>query len=423
MLPEEERQRVLSTLTEEESLELLFDWEFWARPKQLTPPGKWYVWLILAGRGFGKSRTGAEQIRSWQEQGYSRFALVGQTPGEVRDVMIEGESGILAISPPWNMPSYEPSKRKLTWPNGAFAITYSGENPEQLRGPQHEKAWTDELAKLKYPQETWDNLELGLRLGDNPQVVVTTTPKPIKLIKELIKDNQTYITSGSSYENIGNLAPAFIDRIIKKYEGTRLGRQELHAEVLDDVQGALWNSKQLEDLRVIKHSDLKRIVVGVDPAVTNTEDSDETGIVAAGLGIDGQGYVLDDSSLKDSPDKWARAAVTAYHKLKADRIIGEANNGGDLVEIVIRTVDNKVSYKKVHASRGKLTRAEPIAALYEQGKVHHVGLFPQLEDEMCSWVPGDKSPNRMDALVWALTELMITNHKPAKARTYSRGMR
>jgi phage terminase large subunit-like protein len=332
--------------------------------------------------------------------------------------MIEGESGILAISPPWNMPEYTSSLRKLTWPNGAFALTFSGENPEQLRGPQHEKAWVDELAKLKYPQETWDNLELGLRLGNNPQVVVTTTPKPVKIIRELYKDSQTYITSGSSYENAGNLAQAFIDRIIKKYEGTRLGRQELHAELLEDVKGALWNSKQIEDLRVSIIPEMKRVVVGVDPAVTNTSSSDEAGIVVAGLGIDDHGYVLDDASLRDSPDKWARAAVAAYHKLKADRIIGEANNGGDLVEIVIRTVDKSVSYKKVHASRGKLTRAEPVAALYEQKKVHHVGLFPLLEDEMTSWVPGNPSPNRMDALVWALTELMLDGTPEPRIRSF-----
>ena len=418
MLPEQEREKLLQSLTEEEANELLYDWKFWARPKQLPPGGDWYVWLILAGRGFGKTRTGAELVRLWQEQGYNRFALIGQTPGEVRDVMIEGESGILAISTPWNMPVYEPSKRKLTWPNGAYALTFSGENPEQLRGPQHEKAWVDELAKLKYPQETWDNLEFGLRLGNNPQVAVTTTPKPIKLVRELLKDKQTHVTSGSSYENIGNLAPAFIQRIISKYEGTRLGRQELYAEVLEDVEGALWKSKQLEDLRVTEHPELKRIVVGVDPSVTNEEGSDETGIIVAGVDINGQGYVLDDASLKDSPDRWARAAVTAYNKNSADRIIGEANNGGDLIEIVIRTVDNKVSYKKVHASRGKLTRAEPIAALYEQGKVHHVGLFPNLEDEMCSWVPGMKSPNRIDALVWALTELMLDSAPEPRVRSF-----
>jgi len=418
LLPEEEREKLLQNLTEEEANELLYDWKFWARPKQLPPGGDWYVWLILAGRGFGKTRTGAELVRMWQEQGYNRFALIGQTPGEVRDVMIEGESGILAISTPWNMPVYEPSKRKLTWPNGAYALTFSGENPEQLRGPQHEKAWVDELAKLKYPQETWDNLEFGLRLGNNPQVAVTTTPKPIKLVRELLKDKQTHVTSGSSYENIGNLAPAFIQRIISKYEGTRLGRQELYAEVLEDVEGALWKSKQLEDLRVTEHPELKRIVVGVDPAVTNEEGSDETGIIVAGVDVAGHGYILGDESLKDSPDRWARAAVTAYNKNSADRIIGEANNGGDLIEIVIRTVDNKVSYKKVHASRGKLTRAEPIAALYEQGKVHHVGLFPNLEDEMCSWVPGMKSPNRLDALVWALTELMLDSAPEPRVRSF-----
>ena len=411
MLPESERKKILTDLTDKQAQALQYDWKFWARPKQLPPESPWHVWLILAGRGFGKTRTGAEQIRAWQEQGYKRFALVGQTPAEVRDVMIEGESGILNISPPWNMPKYEPSKRKLTWPNGAVGTAYSAENPEVLRGPQHEKAWVDELAKFKYPQETWDNLMLGMRLGDNPQVLVTTTPKPIQRIKELLKDDNTAVTRGNTFENIPNLADLFITEIVKKYEGTRLGRQELYAEILDDNPDALWRRKDIEDNRRTKHPDLTRIVVAIDPQAKNEETSAETGIVAAGKGADGRGYVLDDLSIKASPDKWGRAAVTGYYKHRADRVIGEVNNGGDMVEYTVKTIDKNVPFKQVHASRGKEIRAEPISALYEQGKIHHVGTFSELEDQMCEWVPGDRSPDRLDALVWALTELMLNERK------------
>jgi len=366
--------------------------------------------MILAGRGFGKTRAGGEQILKWKAEGYKRFALVAQTPAEARDVMIEGESGILEISPPWDLPIYESSKRRITWANGARATVYSGENPEMLRGPQHEKAWVDELAKYRYPQETWDNLMLGLRIGSNPQVVVTTTPKPIKLIKEILKDTDNIITRGNTYENIGNLADAFIKTVIKKYENTRLGRQELYAELLDDNPRALWERKDIEEQRVIKAPDLIRVVVGVDPSVTDTETSDEAGIVVAGIDKNGHGYVLEDKSLKASPHGWAKAAVTGYHAWRGDRIVGEVNNGGDMIEFVIRSVDRNVAYKKVHATRGKQLRAEPIAALYEQKKIHHVGYFADLEDEYCEWEPGDKSPNRLDAAVWAFTELFGTGH-------------
>lgn len=366
------------------------------------------MWLVMAGRGFGKTRIGAEWVIERQATGkYRRFALVGETAADTRDVMIEGESGILTIAPPWNRPIYEPSKRRLTWPNGAIATTYSGEKPDQLRGPQHDAAWADEVAKWRYAQDAWDNLEFGLRLGPDPRVVGTTTPRPIKLIRDLLADSLTAVTTGSSYENAANLAPSFIQRIIGKYEGTRLGRQELYAEMLEDTPGALWRRDMLESGRAVKHPDLVRIVVGVDPSVSDNEESAETGIIAAGLGTDGHGYILDDVSLHGSPDTWARSAVTAYWKFHADRLVGEVNNGGDMVEHTIRTVDKTVAYKAVHASRGKLTRAEPIAALYEQGKIHHVGMFATLEDQLCTWTPGQKSPDRMDALVWALTELML----------------
>ena len=396
--------------------QLLYFWPFWARPKQV-PPKKtnWFCWLIRSGRGFGKTRSGAEWIRSRVDEGYTRIALVGQTKADVRDTMVElGDSSILKISPLWNMPEYEPSKRRLTWPNGAVAIIYSGDEPDQLRGPQHDSAWVDELAKFKYPQETWDNLEMGLRLGDNPQACVTTTPRPIKIIKELIKDPETVDVTGHSRENIANLSDRFVKRILNKYEGTRLGRQELAGELLDDAPGALWKREEnIEQNRVNKHPELIRIVVAVDPQATNNPESAETGIVIGGIGVDGHGYVLSDRSAKRSPQGWGSRAVLAYQEFSADRIVGEVNNGGDMVENTIRTVENgkNVSYKSVRASRGKAIRAEPVASLYERGIIHHVGTFPELEDQLCNWEPGDKSPDRLDALVWLFTELMVNEEE------------
>jgi phage terminase large subunit-like protein len=322
--------------------------------------------------------------------------------------MIEGESGILAISPPWDKPEYQPSKRRLIWPNGAIALIFSGANPEQLRGPQHDKAWCDEIFAWQYPQETWDMLMFGLRLGNNPQVIVTSTPKPMKLLKELRADQSTHVTVGTTYENRGNLAKSFMKEILKKYEGTRLGRQELNAEILDDNPNALWARSNLDANRVIKAPPLKRIVVAIDPATTNTEESNETGIIVAGLGEDNHGYTLQDYTMKGTPKTWASAAITAYYSWKADRIIAEANQGGDMIEHTIRSIDKNISFKKVHATKGKYTRAEPVSSLYEQNKCHHVGYLGRLEDELCEWEPGDESPNRLDALVWAYTELMVT---------------
>lgn len=410
MLPESDRKKILSKHTEMELAALLYDWQFWARPKQIPPPELdtlKNIWLILAGRGWGKSRTGAEFVRDCIAQGYQRGALVAPTAADARDVMVEGESGLMAICPPDNMPDYEPSKRRLTWPNGALCTLYAAEKPDRLRGPQHDFFWADELAAWKYVQETWDMLMFGLRLGIRPKGVVTTTPRPIKTLKELLKMGNVITTKGGTLENRGNLAPSFFTAIIDKYQGTRLGRQELDAEILDDNPDALWSRKQIEDLRVNQAPDLVRVVVAIDPQATNNPNSAETGIVVAGKGRDGHGYVLDDVSIKGTPDQWASRAVNAYHEHKADRIIGEANNGGDMVEYTVRTIDRHVPYKKVHASRGKLIRAEPISALYEQGKIHHIGMFALLEDQMCEWVPGDTSPDRLDALVWAMTELML----------------
>ena len=363
--------------------------------------------MIQAGRGWGKTRVGAETVRFWKEQGYMRFALIAETPADARDVMIEGESGLLHISPPWDTPEYQPSKRRLVWKNGAMALIFSGANPEQLRGPQHEKAWCDEIFAWQYPQETWDMLLFGLRLGDNPQVVVTSTPKPSKLIKDLRADPSTKVTIGSTYENRVNLAKSFVHEILKRYEGTRLGRQELNAEILDDNPNALWSRSILESTRVMKQPPIKRIVVAIDPATTSENESNSTGIIVAGLGSDNEGYVLEDGSMKGTPNAWASAAITLYHKYKADKIIAEANQGGDMIENTIHSIDKNVPFKKVHATKGKYTRAEPISSLYEQGRCHHVGTFGRLEDELCEWELGMESPDRLDALVWAFTELMI----------------
>lgn len=342
--------------------------------------------------------------------------MVAPTAGDVRDVMIEGESGLLAVCPPWNRPHYEPSKRRLTWPNGALVTAYSADEPERARGPQHDGLWADEIASWRYP-EAWDLFMFGLRLGNDPRAVVTTTPKPIPLVKELLAAETTTVTRGSSYENRRNLAPAFFQQIVKKYEGTRLGRQELLAEILDDNPNALWTRQMIEESRSARVPDLIRTVVAVDPAATSDEGSAETGIVVAGCDArDPEHFwVLDDRSLRASPRGWATEAVTSYHSRSADRIVGEANNGGDMIRDLIRNVDENVSYKKVTATRGKLLRAEPIAALYEQGRVHHAGTFPELEDQMVEWEPGMDSPDRLDALVWALTELSGTTEYTLRA--------
>jgi phage terminase large subunit-like protein len=414
-LPLQERQARLANLNAVETASLEFNFQFfWARPEQRIPPGDWQVWLALAGRGWGKTRVGGETVREWVKR-FRYVNLIAATSDDARDIMIEGESGILAICPKWERPHYSISKSRLDWPNGARSLIFTADEPERLRGKQHEKLWADEVCAWRYP-DAWDQAMFGLRLGANPQAVVTTTPRPTALLKELIKAPTTHVTRGSTYDNRSNLAAQFFDKIIRKYEGTRLGRQELNAEILTDNPRALWNRDNIDRLRVDRTPTLRRIVVGLDPNVKNrdlaelkkgSDTLDEAGIVIAGEGGDGEFYVLGDSSIDAGPNEWGRAAVKAYHDHRADRIIGEVNNGGDMVEMTIRTVDENVSYKSVTASRGKAIRAEPISALYEQGRVHHVGSFPQLEDEMCDFDPVTtvKSPNRMDALVWALTEL------------------
>ena len=395
---------------------LLHDWPAWARPKQLAPAGAWRVWLLLAGRGFGKTRSGAEWVRQRIETGLARrVALVAPTAADARDVMVEGASGLVAIAPRDFRPHYEPSKRRLTSPSGAIATCYSAAEPERLRGQQHDAAWCDELAAWRY-EEAWDMLMLGLRLGADPRCVVTTTPRPVRLVRRLVADASTVaVTRGATRENAKNLAPQFLDAIVRRYDGTRLGRQELEAEILDDVPGALWQRAQLEapGARVAAAPALARIVVAIDPAASSGAQSDETGIVVAGVAADGDGYVLDDLSGRMTPHQWAARALEAGRRFKADRIVAEVNNGGDMVEATLRALDPSAPYKAVRASRGKAVRAEPVAALYEKGRVHHVGAFPALEDQMCGFtVDFDRaaarfSPDRLDALVWALTELMV----------------
>lgn len=392
-----------------------------ARPEQITPAGNWNVWLILAGRGWGKTMTGAFDTMLYALNNPEvRVAVVTPTFGDLKRVAFGGVSGIMKWIPEACLfkgrgQGYSSTAQEIRLYNGSLIQGFAASEPERLRGPQFHRAWCDEIAAWFYP-EAFDQLMFGLRLGENPQCVITTTPKPNEITRSLIKRTGTVITRGSTFDNAANLAPAALQQLKEKYEGTRLGRQELYAEVLDDITGALWSYSMIEKNRVRQDDqpEFTRIVVALDPAVTNTEDSDETGIVVAGKGHDGQFYVLEDATLKASPDQWMQRAIDLFHKWKADRIIAEVNNGGDLVERVLRTKDRTVPYSAVRASRGKMVRAEPIAALYEQDKVHHVGEFKELEDQLMSYTPtSKKSPDRLDALVWALTELSTRSGEPA----------
>jgi phage terminase large subunit-like protein len=410
LLPEPERKVALASLSEAEARSLRHDWEFWARPNQLPPASDWRIWLLDTGRGWGKTRTLCEWLRARVENGIARrITIVGRTAADTRDMVIEGESGLLAISPPWFRPAWEPSKRKVMWPNGAEAHTRGAEEPDALRGLQHDTAVADEIATWPYI-ESWDNLMLGLRLGDDPRTAAGTTPKPVKLVRDLLKDPVVVVTHGTTYENAINLAPPFRDMILARYEGTRLGRQEIHGELLEEAEHALWTMATLDKNRVTEHPELKRVVVGVDPAT----GPGETGIVVVGIGADGHGYVLEDATLHGTPAEWAQAVVASFHKHKANRIIAEANNGGDMVEHTIHTVAPNVPVLLVHAARGKVARAEPASALYEQGKCHHVGFFGALESEQVTWEPGVglPSPNRIDACVWAMFDLFPMEPKP-----------
>ncbi len=409
-LPESERAALLNSASDELLSFLNWDWEWRARPNQLAPEGDWQTWLALAGRGFGKTEAGAQWIRQRVKDGARSIALVAETQKDLEEVMV---ARIIKISPPDEMPKVRYKPVRITWPCGAEALGYNGTEPDQLRGPEFDTAWVDELAKYRYARDLWDMLQFTMRKGDDPRVFVTTTPRPIPVLRELIANPTTVITRGKTMDNAANLAPSFMKAVIDRYAGTRLGRQELDAEMLDDVPGALWTRDMLDGTRLKVVPDCRRIVVAVDPSGTagGEEGGDDVGIVIAGLGLDGRAYVIADWSCNLSPDGWGRRVREAYAHFKADRIIAERNFGGAMVEAVIQAVDKKLPVTLVTASRGKVARAEPIAALYEQGRVSHIGGFAALEDQLCSMTPsgymGDNSPDRADALVWALTELML----------------
>ncbi|WP_246035840.1 DNA-packaging protein [Aliishimia ponticola] len=398
--------------------------EFWAFDHQLPPEGDWRTWVILGGRGAGKTRAGAEWVRAQVEGskpmdvGASRrMALVGETYDQVREVMIFGDSGILACSPEDRRPKWEASRKRLVWPNGAIATVHSANDPEGLRGPQFDAAWVDELAKWPKAQETWDMLQFALRLGEDPRVCVTTTPRNVSVLKQLLETPSTVTTHAKTEVNRANLASSFLEEVRARYAGTRMGRQELDGVLLADAEGALWTSGGIEALRVATAPELDRIVVALDPAATNGAHSDECGIVVAGVTMDGapqdwRAYVLADATVSQaSPTDWAKAAIRAMEQYGADRLVVEVNQGGQMVGEVVRQVDPLVPIREVRATRGKIARAEPIAALYEQGRVRHVGAFDTLEDQMVQMTvrgfQGSGSPDRVDALVWALHELMI----------------
>jgi len=437
------REKFYTSLTADELRFLENDWSFWGRGEQQMPPGDWFVWLVLSGRGWGKTRTAVEVI-SQMVRGSSPLtappgapeimSLIADSPFDMRQYTIEGPSGFLNVGPHDYRPFHEPSKKTLIWPNGCKALLFSAEDPEALRGASGSFFWWDELAKSRYADEGWDNMLFGMREG-NPRGIVTTTPRPIALLKKLIKKASTFITKGSTFDNRENLAPAYYREVIEPLVGTRKGRQEISGEILDDAPGAMWSRDIIEENRLPRWKSeeerqalmarMKRIVVAMDPAATSTEDANEMGIVVAGLREDNHGLILEDLTERLSPGMAARKAIAAYDRWSADRLIGEVNNGGEwighTIELTAKNMklegqreSDKVAYKSVRASRGKMTRAEPVAALHEQHKVHHVGAFPEMEDQMCEWEPlsGLDSPDRLDAHVWAITELMVMASKP-----------
>ena len=424
-LDEAERDAFLDGLSSNALAAMPWLWRVWAHPQhQLEPEGDWQTWVILGGRGAGKTRAGAEWIRDQVEgamplsPGRSRrVALVGETIDQVRAVMVEGESGLMATAPPDRRPELRISQNKLIWPNGAEAMLVSAANPEALRGPQFDCAWADELAKWKKCRDAWDMLQFCLRLGERPRQVVTTTPRDNDVLIEVMGDANSVVTHAGTDVNRANLAPDFFDRLKARYGGTTTGRQELDGELVRGREGAFWSPAMIDAARAREAPELDRIVVAVDPPVTSGESADECGIVVAGVSQKGEPsewkvYVLADfSCARQSPQAWAEIAAEAYRDFQADRLVAEVNQGGDLVEALMRNVDAQISYRAVHATRGKRLRAEPVAALYEQGRVRHVGCFPELENQMCQFTgasgTGIKSPDRLDALVWALTDLML----------------
>ena len=417
-MPEAERLTTLAQLTEAERREMAHHWRLFARHEQLAPEGDWRVWLILAGRGFGKTRAGAEWVRGLAEANHdARIALVGASLAEVRSVMVEGESGILALSPAMRRPVFEPSLRRIVWPNGAQAMLYSAGEPDGLRGCQHSHGWCDEIAKWdnsgNRATQSWNNLLFGLRLGEAPQVVATTTPRAVPLVRRLLGSDEVAVTRGKTEDNRVNLPARFIRDIRRSFGHSALARQELDGELITDHAGALWTRAMIEQCREAGPPvQSVRVVIGVDPPASSGGDA--CGIVVVALGRDGLARVLADASVtRPTPERWARAVAKAADAWGADRVVAEANQGGAMVESVLRAADVGLPLRLVHASKGKVARAEPVAALYEAGKVRHAGQFPALEDELCGLVSGGayhgqgRSPDRADAAVWALTELML----------------
>lgn len=422
----------ISKMDTQTRLEYENSWHKWARPEQLAPAGDWTIWLVMAGRGFGKTRAGAEWVREIAEaDGSARFALIGANFSETRMVMVEGESGLLSIAPPKNRPVWEPSLKRLRWSNGAEAYLYSAAEPEGLRGPQHSHSWCDEIAKWSNNSgqalAAWDNLKMGLRLGSAPKIAATTTPRPVALVRALVKGDYrkkgVVITRGGTEDNVMNLPTAFINVMNADYGGTRLGRQELDGELIEELEGALWTRAMIEGCRVSADETSKttRIVIGVDPPASSSGDA--CGIIVAAVRADHKAVVLADHSVeKASPETWARAVADAARIWSADRVIAEANQGGAMVKSVLQAADITLPVRLVHASRGKVARAEPVAALYEAGRVQHAGTFPRLEDELCGLLIGGdyegpgRSPDRADALVYALTELMLRQKREPRVR-------
>ena len=407
----------LASLSDAELQALPYLFAFWAMPHQLPPPGDWRNWVILGGRGAGKTRAGAEWVRSMAAGPARRIAVIGETYHQAREVMVFGDSGIMAVCPPGQRPKWIATRQMLVWPNGAQAALFSAQDPEALRGPQFDAAWVDELAKWRKAAATWDMLQFGLRLGDAPRVCVTTTPRRQALLRKVLDRPGTVVTHAPTSANRANLAEGFLAEMAAEYAGTALGRQELDGVMLDDVQGALWQMGALAACQRDIAPPLTRIVVALDPPTTAHAGSDACGIIVAGVVMQGpvqdwRGYVLEDASLQGaSPDQWARAAIAAMARHQADRLVAEVNQGGDMVAAVLRQIDPLVPFRAVHASRGKVARAEPVAALYEQGRVRHLRGLGDLEDQMCQMTSagyeGRGSPDRVDALVWALHDLMI----------------
>lgn len=427
---EDDIARLIAALGDDDLAFLLADWQVWARDDQLPPAGTagapWRVWLILGGRGAGKTRAGAEWVRAkalgvapLASEPAGRIALVGETLADVRRVMIEGQSGLLAIHAEAERPQFESSKGRLVWPNGTIAEIFSAECPDALRGPQFAAAWCDELCKWRNAEATWDMLQFGLRLGPAPQVAVTTTPRPLPLLKAILADPQTVTSRAATAANADNLSPSFMAEMLRRYAGSLLGRQELDGELIENLEGGLWRRDWIETARVTEAPALRTVVVAVDPPVTATAASDACGIVVAGKGGDGRGYVIDDRTVQGrEPSVWARAVRAAYHDHKADRVVAEVNQGGDLVVGVLKQIDATMPVRTVRATRGKWVRAEPVAALYAEGRVVHAGRFEALEEQLCAFGSdgraGGRSPDRLDALVWALTDLLIDPPEPKR---------